>query len=151
MRLELIQKISVRLGVDFAAQNLFRALDGQFGDFGTQGFACALRFLGGVLLAPEAREIIAETLRREPLAVLRDALRDTARQLVTVGIGDTLPRGTVGDGLALRIASGFPPAELRRFEDSAQMRGLLPERAAPFLILQAPALILAALALPILL
>ncbi|MDT8331842.1 hypothetical protein RQ831_12325 [Roseomonas gilardii] len=109
------------------------------------------RFLGGVLLAPEAREIIAETLRREPLAVLRDALRDTAKQLVTVGIGDTLPRGTVGDGLALRIASGFPPAELRRFEDSAQMRGLLPERAAPFLILQAPALILAALALPILL
>lgn len=109
------------------------------------------RFLGGVLLAPEAREIIAETLRREPLAVLRNALRDTARQLVTNGIGDTLPRGAVGEGLALRIASGFPPAELHRFESSAQMRGLLPQRAAPFLPLQAPALLLAALGLPILL
>ncbi|WP_338139301.1 hypothetical protein, partial [Roseomonas mucosa] len=109
------------------------------------------RFLGGVLLVSEAREIIAETLRREPLAVLRNALRDTARQLVTNGIGDTLPRGAVGEGLALRIASGFPPAELHRFESSAQMRGLLPQRAAPFLPLQAPALLLAALGLPILL
>ncbi|UPG72449.1 hypothetical protein MVG78_18505 [Roseomonas gilardii subsp. gilardii] len=109
------------------------------------------RFLGGTLLAPEAREIIAAALRREPLAVLRDALRDTARQLVTNGIGDTLPRGAAGDGLALRIASGFPPAEFRRFGDSAQMRGLLPQRAAPFLPLQAPVLLLAALAMPLLL
>lgn len=82
-------------------------------------------FLGGVALAPEAREIIAETLRREPLAVLRDGLGNFLRQLRLNRIGDTLSRHDVGLGVRPEIEKGFPAAELARFEASLQMRDRL--------------------------
>ncbi|WP_347265485.1 hypothetical protein [Roseococcus pinisoli] len=79
-------------------------------------------FLGGVLLAPEARIIVAETLRREPLAVLGDALSNFVAQLRRSQIGDTLSRHDAGTGVEREVAKGFPPAELARLENSRQMR-----------------------------
>lgn len=82
-------------------------------------------FLGGVLLAPEAGAIIAETLRREPLAVLRDGLANFLGQLRRNRIGDTLSRHDVGQGVRPEIAKGFPAAELARFDASLQMQDRL--------------------------
>lgn len=84
-------------------------------------------FLGGMILAPEASAIIAETIRREPLAVIRDGLANFIAQLRRNQIGDTLSRHDVGTGVRREIAKGFPAAELARFETSLQMRdGLKP-------------------------
>ncbi len=104
----------------------------------------APRFLGGALLSAEAGEIVAETLRRKPGRVAADALRDAAVQLVAVAVGDTLPREALGATLRERIAGGFPAREVAAFDGSAQARGLLPGRAAPFLATHAPVLVLGA-------
>jgi hypothetical protein len=79
-------------------------------------------FLGGMVLAPEASAIIAETLRREPLAVIRGGLANFIAQLRRNQIGDTLSRHDVGTGVRREIAKGFPAAELARFDDSLQMQ-----------------------------
>ncbi len=82
------------------------------------------RFLGGALLSPEARVIVAETLRREPAAVAWAILRNTAEQMLLLRPGDTL-----GDVLAVsvrpRLVEGFGPAEAAAFDASLQARGLL--------------------------
>ncbi|WP_240048381.1 hypothetical protein [Crenalkalicoccus roseus] len=100
---------------------------------------------GPISLAPEARAIVAETLRREPLAVLRAAAANTLRQLAMARVGDTL----VPDHLAVQVggqlARGFPEAERRRFAASLQARGALPQTAALFLAPHGPALLLGAL------
>src|SRR5690606_7513202 len=72
-----------------------------------------------------ARAIIAETLRRAPLAVLRDGLANFVGQLRRSQVGDTLSRHDLGDGPPREIAKGFPPAELARLEHSRQMRDTL--------------------------
>ena len=99
---------------------------------------------GPIALAPEAGVILRETLRREPLGVLRAAARNTLRQLGRARVGDTLGpenlAGTVGRDLAL----GFPPAEAARFAASLQARGLLRQASAPFLALHPAALLLGA-------
>ena len=82
-------------------------------------------FLGGVRLAPEASTIIAETLRREPLAVFRDAVANFVGQLRRNRIGDTLSRHDVGQGVRPGIAKGFPAAELARLDGSLQMQDRL--------------------------
>jgi hypothetical protein len=79
-------------------------------------------FLGGMVLAPEASAIIAETLRREPLAVIRGGIANFIGQLRRNQIGDTLSRHDVGTGVRPEIAKGFPAAELARFDTSLQMR-----------------------------
>ena len=78
-------------------------------------------FLGGRELAPEASLIIAETLRREPLAVLEDGLKNFVRQLRRSQIGDTLTRHDIGQGVRPVLERGFPAAEVARFDGSAQM------------------------------
>jgi hypothetical protein len=103
------------------------------------------RFLGGALLSDEAREIVAATLAREPLAVAGAMVRNAARQSLLVGAGDTLPPDHFPAAVAPRIRQGFPPAEVARFEAALQARGVLAQAVAPILPL-APWVVLAALA-----
>ena len=105
------------------------------------------RFLGGMLLAPEAQEIVAETLRREPFAVAAAALRNATVQLVKAGVGDTLGRQALGDAVRPRLLQGFPASEVAAHDGSAQFQGQLPALAAPFLWPQGPVLILGAVGL----
>ncbi|TCH98397.1 hypothetical protein EJV46_12685 [Roseococcus sp. SYP-B2431] len=107
-------------------------------------------FLGGMVLAPEASAIIAETLRREPLAVIRDGLANFVAQLRRNQVGDTLSRHDVGMGVRPEISRGFPAAELARFDGSLQMRDGLKARGrrlnpvfSAVLILSAPLALLA--------
>ncbi len=79
-------------------------------------------FLGGMLLAPEASDIIAETLRREPIAVLQAGLANGWRQLLTAGIGDTLDNRHLAVAVRPRLAQGFPPSEVAGF-DAARQQG----------------------------
>lgn len=81
------------------------------------------RFLGGALISREAGEIVAETLRAHPLEVTVAVLRNAARQLVTLGITDTLGNAHLDVALRPRIAEGFPARELAAFDASAQARG----------------------------
>nr|WP_245214339.1 hypothetical protein [Pararoseomonas indoligenes] len=107
------------------------------------------RAFGGRSLAPEAGAIIRETVRREPLAVAWDAVKDTLAQLVSNRVGDTLERRHPGVGMA-ELVGKFGPAEAARFEAGAQWRGVLPGMVAPLLWVQGPLLVLSALALAVL-
>lgn len=82
-------------------------------------------FLGGARLSPEAREIVAETLRREPLEVARLALGNFARQLTLMRIGDVLGRAAAGESVPPRLAQAFPAFEQRAYEASLQQAGRL--------------------------
>ncbi|MBV1797180.1 hypothetical protein [Siccirubricoccus sp. G192] len=88
---------------------------------------------GPISLAPEAGEIIRQTLWREPLGVLRSGVANTLRQLGMAGVGDVLGPEHLEATVGLRLAQGFPAAEQERFAQSLQARGLLPAAAAPFL------------------
>jgi len=99
------------------------------------------RFLGGALLSEEARAIVAETLRREPVAVALVMMRNAARQLVMAAVGDTLVNDHMEVAVGGRIREFFPPAEAARFSASLQPRGLLEEAAAPFLWPHMPMLV----------
>ncbi|MCX7684481.1 MAG: hypothetical protein N2Z67_04300 [Acetobacteraceae bacterium] len=109
------------------------------------------RFLGGALLSDEAREILAETLRREPLAVMAAMARNALRQALMVSAGDTLPPDHFAAAVAPRIREGFPPREFAAFEAGLQARGLLAEAVAPLLPVAPWVLFAALLASPVLL
>ncbi|MCU0946518.1 MAG: hypothetical protein MUF65_14290, partial [Rubritepida sp.] len=85
----------------------------------------AVIFLGGARLAPEAREIVAETLRREPLAVLTDGMRNFARQLAHTRIGDTLTNRFVDHTVRPRLEEAFPSAEVARYAAARQQADAL--------------------------
>jgi hypothetical protein len=97
---------------------------------------------GPISLAPEAATILAETLRREPLGVLRAAAGNAWRQLGMAGVGDTLGPENLQASVAQQLALGFPAAEQARFAASLQARGELTATAAPFLALHLAALLL---------
>ncbi|MDO9709675.1 hypothetical protein [Paracraurococcus lichenis] len=99
---------------------------------------------GPISLAPEAAAILAETLRREPLAVLQAAALNTWRQLFMARVGDTLGPENLEASVARQLALGFPRAEQARFAASLQARGLLRPAAQPFLALHPAALLLGA-------
>ncbi len=101
---------------------------------------------GPISLAPEAAEIIRETLLREPLGVLRAAAANTLRQLVRVRVGDALVPDHLAGSVGWQLAVGFPARERRWFAASLQARGLLPGAAAPFLWPHRAVLLLGALA-----
>lgn len=101
------------------------------------------RFLGGALISAEAGEIVGATLRAHPLAVMETVLRNTLRQLVTVGIGDTLGAQNLATALRPRIAEGFPPGELAGFDAGMQARGVLAAAVAPLNLVHAGVLLLA--------
>nr|WP_242481821.1 hypothetical protein [Paracraurococcus ruber] len=99
---------------------------------------------GPISLAPEAATIVAETLRREPLAVLRAALANAWAQLRLVRVGDTLGKENLEASVARQLALGFPAGEQARFAASLQARGMLRDAAQPFLALHLAALLLGA-------
>ncbi len=90
---------------------------------------------GPIGLAPEATAILAETLRREPLGVLRAMLGNGWRQLLRNRVGDTLGPENLAGSVGHQLALGFPAGEQRRFAEGLQARGLLRIMAAPFLVL----------------
>ncbi|MBP0447056.1 hypothetical protein J8J14_19970 [Roseomonas sp. SSH11] len=104
------------------------------------------RNLGGRALAGEAREIVRETVGREPLTVALQAVRDTLVQLTRNRVGDTLERRHIGEGVLGHIQA-FGPGEAARFQAGAQWRGVMPALAAPLLWVQGPVLLLGTLAL----
>ncbi len=83
------------------------------------------RFLGGALLAPEARVIVAETLAREPGAVASAVLANTLRQMLLIQPGDTLIPNDLEIAVRPRLVEGFGTAEAEAFDAGLQARGLL--------------------------
>jgi len=105
------------------------------------------RDFGGRALSGEAGAIVRATLRREPFAVIGDAVRDTLVQAFARNrVGDTLERRHIGEGVLGRV-EGFGPAETARFQAGAQWRGTLPALIAPLLWVQGPVLAIGAAAL----
>jgi hypothetical protein len=86
---------------------------------------------GAKELAPEAAAIVARTLREEPLAVLRAALRNTGRQVTMVRLGDTLDRSWLEESVVGSLRAYFPPSEEARFRVGLQARERLAALAAP--------------------
>jgi hypothetical protein len=105
------------------------------------------RFLGGIMLAPEASEIIAETLRADPLGVLHAMIGNMLVQLGSFGIGDTLDAAHFMVAVRPRIEQGFSPRELAAFDGARQTKGLLKDALTP---LNPFHLLVALLALPML-
>ena len=101
-----------------------------------------VRFLGGALLSGEAGEIVAETLRREPVGVGLAMARNAVAQLFMAQAGDTLVSDHLGGAVGSRIRPYFPAAEAARFDAAQQPRGLLPAAVAPVLWPHGPVLIL---------
>ena len=101
------------------------------------------RFLGGALLSAEAGQIVAETLRAHPFAVMATMLRNTLRQLVTVGVGDTLGSEHLAVALRPRLVEGFPPREAAAFDAGLQARGRLGGAVAWLAPIQAAVLMIA--------
>jgi hypothetical protein len=91
------------------------------------------RDFGSVALAPEARAILAETFRREPLGVAAAMLANALRQLAMAKVGDALVPDHLAVTVAARLAQGFPVAEQARFAASLQAQGTLPAAAEPLL------------------
>lgn len=79
-------------------------------------------FLGGREIAPEAREIVMETLRREPGTVVMLGLGNFLTQMTRSGLGDTTRRRDVGYGVIPHLRNGFPAAEVARFQSALQQR-----------------------------
>ncbi len=77
-------------------------------------------FLGGAVLAPEASAIIAETLRREPVGVLRAGLTNFLRQMTQTGIGDTLSAHLLDVTVRPRLVEGFPGFEVAAYDAALQ-------------------------------
>jgi hypothetical protein len=91
------------------------------------------RFLGGALLSAEAREIVRETVLREPTAVIRAMAINTLRQAVTAGAGDVIaqPWSDIDNATGSRIREFFPAAEAARYAASRQADRSLPGLVAP--------------------
>jgi hypothetical protein len=110
--------------------------------------AGASRFLGGVMLAPEAGQIVAETLRADPLGVARAMAGNMVAQLGRFGIGDTLDDAHFASAVRPRIEQGFPARELAAFDQARQARDMLKDAVMPLNLLH---LLVVLLALPLLL
>jgi hypothetical protein len=110
--------------------------------------AGAPRFLGGAMLAPEAGQIVAETLRADPLGVARAMVGNMLLQLGSFGIGDTLDNAHFAVAVRPRIEQGFPARELAAFGQARQARDVLKEAVMPLNLLH---LLVVLLALPLLL
>jgi hypothetical protein len=92
----------------------------------------APRFLGGMLLAPEAGQIVAETLRVAPLGVARAMAGNMLAQLGSFGIGDTLDNAHFAVAVRPRIEQGFSAHELAAFDQARQTQGALKDALMPF-------------------
>lgn len=83
------------------------------------------RFLGGMMLAPEAGQIVSETLRADPLGVVRAMVGNMLLQLSSFGIGDTLDEAHFAVAIRPRIEQGFSARELAAFDQARQTQGAL--------------------------
>jgi hypothetical protein len=92
----------------------------------------APRFLGGMKLAPEAGQIVAETLRADPLGVARAMVGNMLAQLGSFGIGDTLDNAHFAVAVRPRIEQGFSAHELAAFDQARQTQGALKDALTPF-------------------
>ncbi|MFN8983358.1 MAG: hypothetical protein ACK5X9_12655 [Alphaproteobacteria bacterium] len=106
------------------------------------------RFLGGMMLAPEAGQIVSETLRADPLGVARAMLGNALVQLGSFGIGDTLDNAHFAAAVRPRIEQGFPARELAAFDQARQAQDVLKDALMP---LHPFHLLVVLLALPLLL
>lgn len=84
---------------------------------------------GGKAWAPEAAAIVAETLRREPGTIARDAARNALEQFATFGTGDGLNAWPGVPGPEPIIEQHFP-GELASYRAARQYRDVLIEDAA---------------------
>ena len=105
------------------------------------------RFLGGMMLAPEAGQIIAETLRADPLGVVHAMAGNMMAQLMSFGIGDTLDEAHFAVAIRPRIEQGFSARELAGFDEARQAQGALKDALMP---LNPVHLLVVLLALPLL-
>jgi hypothetical protein len=106
------------------------------------------RFLGGAMLAPEAGQIVSETLRAAPLGVLRAMAANMVAQLRSFGIGDTLDNAHFALAVRPRIEQGFSARELAAFDQARQAQDMLKDAVLPLNPLH---LLVVLLALPLLL
>jgi hypothetical protein len=98
-------------------------------------------------LAPEAGQIVTETLRADPLGVARAMAGNALVQLGSFGIGDTLDEAHFTVAVRPRIAEGFPARELAAFDQARQAQSLLKDALTPLNPLY---LLVVLLALPVL-
>ncbi|MBM3586929.1 MAG: hypothetical protein FJX33_03775 [Alphaproteobacteria bacterium] len=105
------------------------------------------RFLGGMMLAPEAGQIVSETLRTDPLGVARAMLGNMLLQLSSFGIGDTLDEAHFAVAIRPRIEQGFSARELAAFDQARQAQAALKDVLMPLNHLH---LLVVVLALPLL-
>jgi hypothetical protein len=110
--------------------------------------AGASRFLGGMMLAPEAGQIVAATIRADPLGVARAMADNMLLQLASFGIGDTLDNAHFAVAVRPRIEPGFSARELAAFDRARQAQELLKDALTP---LNPFHLLVVLLALPLLL
>ena len=101
---------------------------------------------GPLRIAPEAAEIVRETLLTHPGATLAAAARNTARQLTLTSIGDTLVPDHLQIAIVPRLEVYFPVGEAADFQRSRQANGTLDNAAAPFRPIHTAMLILGTLA-----
>ena len=101
---------------------------------------------GAAMLAPEARTVVAATLRDYPWMVAKASVANAFEQVFKARLGDTFDPTDLDEFATRVLARGFPPAERARFEASAQMRGDLGRYAAPFIRLHQAVLIVTTLA-----
>lgn len=97
--------------------------------------------MGGMRLAPEAATIVALTIAERPIEVAAAMARNAVTQLGMNQVGDTLGNTHLAAS-ARRAVARLPAEELSAFDAGEQMRGTLPERAAPFLVPHGPVLLL---------
>lgn len=93
--------------------------------------------------AAQASRIVAGTIRTEPAAILRNAYRNAAHELIRADLGDTLVPDFLADTVRPRVARWYSTAELARYDTSRQVTGALAPLAAELLPLQRTTLLIA--------
>lgn len=77
----------------------------------------------GLSLVGEASEIVATTLREQPLETAQAMIANTLRQALRTGVGDTLDPSDLRGGVADVVADVLGAGERARFQSGAQLRG----------------------------
>lgn len=83
---------------------------------------------GPIGLAPEASEIVALTMRTQPMPLLWSAIKNTVTQLSMVKLGDTIHSDWLDITVLKSVEKFFPAAELERYKNSHQVQGAMLER-----------------------
>ena len=83
---------------------------------------------GPIGLAPEASEIVALTIRTQPMPLLWSAIQNTVTQLSMVKLGDTIHSDWLDLTVLKSVEKFFPAAELERYKNAYQVQGTMLER-----------------------